>query len=209
MLQLVVLTSDKNTKYVLEGLLSRPEALGTVPISAGVFPHPKTDPGVLREAHDFLRSFSGLFSRALVVFDREGCGRESSSREDLEREVESRLAVNGWDGRSAAVVIDPELEAWVWSDSPHVAAELGWGRREPDLKSWLTEAGRWSGDCPKPGRPKEAVEAALREARKPRSSAIYLALAQKVSFARCTDPSFLKLLRTLREWFPASGSPSP
>ncbi len=39
---------------------------------------------------------------------------------------------------------------------------------------------------------------------KPRSSAIYLALAQAVSTERCSDPAFAKLRQCLREWFPSA-----
>jgi hypothetical protein len=53
----------------------------------------------------------------------------------------------------------------------------------------------------KPARPKEALEAALRVVRVPRSSAIYKALAEKVSLSRCTDPAFLKLKTVLQQWF--------
>ncbi len=38
--------------------------------------------------------------------------------------------------------------------------------------------------------------------RKPRSSAIYRALAESVSFRRCIDPAFQKLVTTLQTWFP-------
>jgi len=116
---------------------------------------------------------------------------------------EERLGQVGWQGRSAAIVIDPELEAWVWSDSPHVESALGWGGRRPDLKTWLREEGHLLEGESKPGRPKEVVEKALWTARKPRSSSIYQRLAERVSFQRCEDAAFRKLLRLLREWFPA------
>jgi hypothetical protein len=32
------------------------------------------------------------------------------------------LFTSGWENRAAAVVLDPELEIWVWSDSPEVEA---------------------------------------------------------------------------------------
>jgi hypothetical protein len=54
----------------------------------------------------------------------------------------------------------------------------------------------------KPQRPKEALERALQEVRKPRSSAIYRQLASTVSLEGCTDPSFRRLKTTLQTWFP-------
>jgi hypothetical protein len=141
-----------------------------------------------------------------VIFDREGCGNERESREKLEVEVEDRLRQNGWNDRARAVVIDPELESWVWSDSPEVEAALGWRGRSPELRSWLIGSGFLHEGATKPERPKEAVEAALRVVRKPRSSAIYQELAGSVSLRRCSDAAFAKLRLTLQEWFPGQES---
>ena len=138
----------------------------------------------------------------MVIFDCEGCGNENLSRQRLEEEVEGRLAANGWPDRSRAIVIDPELEAWVWSNSPHVDAAMGWTGRTPGLRRWLMEKGMLQATEQKPRRPKEAVEMALRVVQKPRSSAIYRELARTVGLERCTDPAFLKLKETLQRWFP-------
>lgn len=100
-------------------------------------------------------------------------------------------------------MIDPELETWVWSESPHVDAALGWSGRSPDLRSWLTERGWLDSGNPKPRRPKEAVEKALWAIRKARSSAIYAQLARKVTVSGCVDPAFSKLKATLQTWFVA------
>jgi hypothetical protein len=54
----------------------------------------------------------------------------------------------------------------------------------------------------KPRRPKEALETVLREVKKPRSSAIYGLIARKVSLANHRDAAFIKLVATLRDWFP-------
>jgi len=119
----------------------------------------------------------------------------------LESEVEQRLSTAGWGDRAAVVVIEPELEAWVWSDTPHVDEALGWKDKRPSLREWLISEGFLAEDDTKPGRPKEAMEKALRLARKKRSSAVYGQLAKRVSFQRCTDPSFLRLRQVLAGWF--------
>jgi hypothetical protein len=137
------------------------------------------------------------------MFDREGCGNERLSGVDLEAEVEGRLQVNGWGYRAKAVVIDPELESWVWSDSPEVEKTLGWTGRTPVLRSWLNENGFLEAGVAKPARPKEALEAILRVVRKPRSSAIYQELARSVSLKRCVDAAFARLRATLQGWFPS------
>jgi len=199
---LILLVADKNMEASLKGLLSRFQALGFRRVIFDLYVHPDRDPGCLLRGHDFLRPFPRLYERALVLLDHQGCGRKED-RSALEGDLERRLGGAGWENRAAAVVISPELENWVWSDSPHVERALGWERGSTPLRSWLQEKGLLEAGAAKPARPKEAVELALWTVRKPRSSAIYFELAQSVSTAGCTDPAFLKLRRCLREWFPA------
>jgi hypothetical protein len=201
-LDVVILVADKNMQLGLQGLLGSPQRLGTCNIASKIFVHPKRDPGVLRQCHDFLRPQLRQAAYALVVFDREGCGNPES-REALEIEVESRLAQNGWAGRSAAVVVDPELEAWVWGEYSQVGQLLGWSQEGLALREWLLHKGFLQPGQHKPWRPKEALEKTLYTLRKPRSSSLYFELASHVSIDGCIDAAFLKLKSTLRSWFPA------
>ena len=82
----------------------------------------------------------------------------------------------------------------------------GWKNRHPSLRRWLISQGYLQEGTTKPERPKEALEAALRTVRKPRSASLYRQLAERVSLRRCNDPSFSELKRVLTAWFPA-GSP--
>jgi hypothetical protein len=194
---LIILVADKNMEAAIQGLLQRHEALGIPPLSAKVFVHPYRDPGVLNEAHEFLAPFTTQYARALVMFDREGSGRQDSA-EVLGREVQSRLDGAGWIRRSAVIVLDPELETWVWSDSPHVPVALRLSSKEfESLRAKYQIKGQ-----AKPSRPKDALEEALFHSKTPRSSSIYYELAKKVTLARCNDQAFLKLKSCLREWFP-------
>ncbi len=197
---LVVLIADKNIEGALRGLLSRPRALGLREISCDLFVHPERDPGCRLRAHHFLKPFAHRYAHALVVFDREGSGRDEAERTILERQVEGLLSSSGWDDRAAAVVIDPELEIWVWADSPHVESALGWSE-DMTLREWLMQKGWLQEGESKPVQPKTAVEEALRRARKPRSSSMYQELARRVSTERCVDAAFLKLRQTLVGWF--------
>jgi hypothetical protein len=204
---LIVLTADKNTQFAIEGILSRYASLGIRPVDCvdgDYVVHSDRDPGVLRDAAEILRRRTGAYGHALVVMDREGSGRESEPRESIEETIESKLRAGGWDGRAGAVVIDPELEAWVWCDSPYVEEILGWRGRKPNLTDWLAQKGFAVPPSRKPSPPKDAFEAALREAKRPRSSALYRELAEKVGLKRCGDPAFLKLRGLLQKWFPAS-----
>jgi len=203
---LVVLVADKNAEFALRGILARHPSLRIRALQFDVYVHPERDPGCRAKCHEFLQSFAGAYAHALVLFDREGCGREDEATGALEAEVRQSLSRSGWGNRAEVIVLEPELDVWVWSDSPHVDDELGWKGRHPGLRAWLAEKGylRSQEDKAKPARPKEAMEAALRAARKPRSSVVYQRLAEKLSLSRCRDPGFLRLASILRTWFSAA-----
>jgi hypothetical protein len=202
---LIALVADADMEAAVRALLSRPFALGIRPITFDVKRHLQRDAGCRSGAHDFLRLWLHAFQYAVVLFDHEGCGREQKGRDAVEIEVEKRLDSNGWRGRCAVVVIAPELESWAWSDSPVVDNVLGWsGREDPGLREWVrSKTEFWRNQQAKPERPKEAFEAALRKAGRPRSAALFEQLAGQVSVDRCLDPSSLKLRRVLSGWFPA------
>ena len=203
---LVILVADGQMEFAVRGLLTHNEAIGFRPLSVDIHVHPNKDPGCLLRGHDFLRPFYKQYRHAIIMLDREGCGREGDSRQELECEIEQRLSSAGWDNRAAVVVLDPELEVWVWSDSPEVDAVLGWACKTPRLAEWLKNEGYSTSGQTKPNRPKEAMERALRLARKGRSSAIFFELAQRVSVNRCIDPAFLKFKNVLRQWFPKAST---
>lgn len=206
MLDLIALVADNYMRLTIEGLLGRPHRLETRPITAEVItPAGWFDAGVYKRCHDFLRSQQKFASFALVVLDRKGCGRDAP-RELIEEDLEARLASSGWPGRSAAIVIDPELEAWVWSDSPHVDRALKWTKGRPQLEVWLAQNGFSRPGQQKPHLPKKAVQKLLSLSKTPPSPSIYRELAEQVSFKRCTDPAFLKLKQVLQHWFPQKDS---
>ena len=198
---LLVLVADHNMEAAVRGVLSRPRALGIRSVTADVRRHPERDSGCRVHGAAFLSAFRNQYEHAVLMFDREGCGQNAAQAADLETELEQELTRSGWGSHAAAIVIEPELDVWVWSDSPHVATEIGWRDRQTGLRAWLQDKGFLLPGQIKPPRPKEALEAVLREVRRPRSSALYLSIAKKVSLARCADPAFARLRTTLQRWF--------
>jgi hypothetical protein len=198
---LVVLVADASMKAAIEGLLSRPADLGILQFSHQVIVHPNRDPGCRLQGHELLRTMQRTFRFALLMFDLDGSGAVGLDRAEVEAEAESKLFASGWKDRSAVIVIAPELEIWVWADSPWVDRVLGWQGRQPALRPWLMSEGMAFNEMGKPADPKAAMEKALRLARKPRSSSLYRELAENVNIERCLDPAFLKLKATLRNWF--------
>lgn len=200
---LVLVVADKDMEFALRGILARPEALGTRAVSHDFRRLGDHDAGVRLEAHDYLRDFSTDWRYALVLFDHDGCG-DTRPVAEVEQSVQARLDGSGWAGRSAVMVIEPELEAWVWSASPRVHEGLGISadqRRELLAERALTDVG-------KPADPKEALHAALRLSRTRASASLFRDLASSVSLRRCQDRSFQRLVSVLRSWFPPDASSS-
>lgn len=202
--RLVVLVADRDIEEALAELFRRRESLGLGPFRFEIRRYPGRDAGCYTDAANYLRQFLRTCRCALVVFDRRGSG-STSSREDIERTVENSLSRNGWKDRGRAIVIDPELETWVWAGSPVVSTALGWGRDHDTLRRWLVDRGLWDEGHSKPGDPKKAMSRALRGApptsRRRRSARLFGEIAAGVSLGVCRDPAFLKLRRILQEWF--------
>jgi hypothetical protein len=197
---LALLAADKTIETGVTTLFGRHESMGCAPFTFKSFVHVARDPGCFRRAPEFLAPLVNDYAHAIVVFDLEGSG-STDLRGNVENAIEHRLAAAGWGNRAACVVVDPEIENWVWTDSPHVGICLGW-ENEKQLRIWLQEHGWWPARATKPTRPKEALQAVLRMTGQPRSSALYGRLAERVSLSRCDDLAFMKMRDMLRGWFP-------
>lgn len=203
---LVVLVADADIKQAVRGLLSRSESLGIRPCEPRLQRHPMRDSGCHTGAAEMLRPLGRSYRFALVIFDHHGCGSDEP-REAIEQRVEESLAASGWEqDRCKAIVIEPELEAWLWNGSPHVAEALGWGTDYRGLQRYLRRRGLWPDGAPKPLDPKSAMRLALRGAPMgtPRwTSDRFSRIARRTTLANCTDPAFVELRATLRRWFPS------
>jgi len=200
---LVVLVPDETFRAVVAILLSRHESLKIRRISLDIYAHAYHDPGCLRQSVSFLTEFLPTHARAIVLFDRKGCGREDASAPELENALRDELRHSGWEERAEVVVLDPELEAWVWSESPQVERCLGWAGRRPALREWLEHNRLWEEGSPKPSDPKSAVDLALRETRTGPRRPVLVELARSVGLRRCRDRAFLRFREILQRWFPA------
>lgn len=197
---LIALTADVQQEKTLETLLrERRQALRIREVQFDIFRHPRSDPGVFYEAHNLLRAYQNSYAYALVLLDRQWSGSPGNS-DTLRAQIGQRLEQSGWPpDRYVVVVADPELEAWVWADSQVVAEELrlDWSA----IRALGKERGFWPADAAKPIYPKELLEAILFRQRRPRSAAIFQAIARRVSLEQCADPSFILLRETFQRWF--------
>ena len=198
---LIVLVADLDMEMAVKGILSRTKSLGIRDVTFDPLRCTGHDPDALNRNIDYLRPYLRSHAYSLVMMDRAGCGKENQSRQQLENDLETQLSQNGWAERTAAIVIDPELEAWVWSSSSRVPHILGWQNKKISLRKWLEENNLWDSSSLKPQDPKTAMQEVIKYCRKPSSAATFESLAKNVSMQKCSDPSFQKLKNVLQKWF--------
>jgi len=201
MKDLVVVVADKNMHFALRGALNRPDALGIRPITFEFLVHPGRDGGVRKTGPELLALKHSTARHGMIILDYEGCGASCTALE-LEADLSQRLAPK-WGDRGRALVIEPELDIWLWGAENTLKTALGWPK-PVGIRDWLRQERYDFNDYGKPDRPKEAIEAVLRELRTPRSSALYEELAGKLSLRRCSDPAFGRLQASLQAWFPVA-----
>ncbi len=210
MRELVILVADATMEAVLRTFFERQAVQKTLgcgelaidPVQ-DIFRDPvHTDGGVHRRAHEILRRYLRTHRRALVFLDQQ-FGAERPA-DQVRLEILENLRRNGWADRCEVVVIDPELEVWMWQESPHVARAVG-HRGNRSLRQQLAEEGEWPDDLEKPRAPKETLQRLIRENRVGVATGVYCDIAKQVSVRGCTDASFRHFLTTLRSWFPPEG----
>lgn len=203
------LVADKNMEGMLKGFFSRDafhHAMGCGHFDFDLrqdllVAHGQNDPGLYTRANEFLQPYASTHRHAVVIVDAEWDG--SPGENAISLRLNEHLINAGWlDDSGCAVVITPELENWVWQDSPHVCSALGFEGAYAALRAALETKDLWQPNEAKPDRPKEAVEWVLRQSRKGRSSAIYQQLAMRVTARGCTDQAFHTLRNALLRWFP-------
>lgn len=203
----IFLLADKNMQAAFEGFLTRQafhQSLGCesfsfdIAVAAG-----DNDPGLYTRGHELLRPYQVTHRHAVIVLDAEWEG--SPGKEAIVSHIDEQIAATGWmEGQFTVIVIDPELENWIWQQNDHVARGLGFASRAELMADTDLQAA-WPQGQSKPSSPKETLEALLRKRRIPRSSSIYKQITAQVSAQRCQDSAFQRLIERLKAWFPQEG----
>ncbi|MDQ3583148.1 MAG: hypothetical protein M3495_16785 [Pseudomonadota bacterium] len=187
MTDLVVVTPDGAYPLVLEEFLNRAASLGVRSVSRRIIKDPLRDSS--GELPDLLRPFLGKSRKALAIRDLEGSGWEERGAVALEEHLLERMHRNGWASSDcAAIVVPPEIEAWLRLPSTHLDDLMT--ERARRHREWTTArrhqvldgiVGDFGGcdDTGKPCRPKEVFEEFLRQLGIPRSNAFVSAPGAK------------------------------
>lgn len=195
------LLADSGMVEMVRGFLDRPHPgrrLGcgdfTFDAAEDLVVAPTRDSGVYHTARELLRPYERSHRRAVVMLDNAWDGSPGVSK--IETRITEALT-SVWE-HFVVIVIDPELEAWVWQDNPNVADALKCRR---DFREVLRRNGHWPEGATKPPDPKAALDHLRRRHGADRSNAAFRRLAAGISVAGCADPAFVRLRATLREWF--------
>ena len=206
----VFLLADKNMQATFEGFLTRRgfhQSLGCGffsfdPLDDIVVASGDNDPGLYTRGHELLRPYQATHRHAVVVLDAEWDG--SPGKDEIRARLNCEIERTGWVAeRFVVIVIDPELENWIWQQSDHVAKGLGFDSLR-DLMSDSDLQVAWPEGQDKPSSPKEILETLLMKKKIPRSSSIYKKITSAVSVRHCRDSAFQQLIEALQRWFPES-----
>jgi len=204
----IFLLADKNMQATFEGFLTRQasyQSLGCgnfsfdprqdIAVASG-----DNDPGLYIRGHELLRPYQTSHRHAVVVLDAKWGG--SPGKTAITEHLTAQISATGWAAdHFVVIVIDPELENWIWQQNDYVAKRLGFDDSN-ELMADTDLQTAWPQGQAKPSSPKKILESLLRKRRIPRSSAIYKQIAAQVSVRQCQDSAFQQLLETLRTWFP-------
>ena len=209
MRELVILVADSTMEAVLRAFFGRESWDLTLQCGQfdvwpeeDIFHDPlHTDGGVHKSAQELLRPYLSTHSRAMVVLDQKFGGQLPAA--DVRQDILARLNQNGWHDRCEVVVVDPELEVWLWQNSPHVKQALMFSG---SLRQHLQDNGQWPAGAPKPLEPKETIQALVKAKKALKTKVVYSRIARSISIQGCTDQSFDLFANTIRLWFP-QGAP--
>lgn len=205
---LVILTADGTMNAVFTAFFNRPgwhQTLGCHPFELRpeqdiLYVPGQTDGAIHNRAHEFLRPYLSTHDRALVVLDQQFGGERPAAQ--VRDDIVERMNRNGWSPNNDVVVIDPELEVWLWQDKPQIARAVG--HTGQPLRAMLRESGEWPAHASKPTHPKDTLQQLIRTNRAGAPMAVYTRIVKAVGVKGCDDAAFHHFRDTLRGWFPAA-----
>ena len=203
------IVADKNIEFTFRGFLERDAFHQSLRCGAFEFRSDqdllvavgKNDPGLYAQAGQYASGARATHDHLVIALDADWHGSPGAAA--IRTGIQAACERETWPREDVCVVVlDPEIEEWIWQDNPNVERAVG-HRGPTNLRADLATSGDWPLTSPKPPRPKEVLEQVVRKNREPRSSALYRRIAAQVSVGKCVSPSFHHLLEALRRWYPA------
>ena len=169
--------------------------------------HPRKDPGVFQDGHNFLKGYLNTHQYAVVMLDFAfNDNLTAMNYDDFVETLKKNMRASGWpEERFAVMAINPELEVLMWqSDTQGIERIVDFPGPQGGLRGWLNERGLWADDLVKPEDPKAAIDKVRGQSwgRKKTHSQIFKRVAKEVSFKGCQDIAFNGLLVKIQTWYP-------
>jgi hypothetical protein len=165
-----------------------------------------TDPGIWKHAGENLRPFRDLYRYAVIILDADF--DPSPGADVLRADISADMVKAGWaPERFAVIVIEPELEAWLWAPNQNVALAFGHDNFD-QLRGRLERENLWTPGQPKPNDLKRARDRAARLGGKKTGGPIFKGVFSEISNRacnRCVEPGFVAMRTALQGWFPPEG----
>jgi hypothetical protein len=203
MKDLLVVLEGRDDKEVMRAVLNRPNDLGIRTIT---FELDRRSRAVPTQEPDLARDQRKEFQFAICLWDHVGSPYENERPAQAQGKVQARLNQNTLRDCSKALVIDPELEIWLWQDQAAIATVLE--VNAPQLIEWLDDWQKGYFPDKNIGAlieqfPKEALEAVFQRAKEKPSAALYRRIASEANLGLWSQASsFQQMRRALRKWFP-------
>jgi len=203
---LLVVTADLDAQEVMKAILERCEALEIHPISFDVVRHLGRDPGLFVGAADYSKLMKEKYHKLIIMLDYHGSGCSDGGGK-CAATIQKQLDGVTWKSHSLAVIIEPELEEWLWHNEASIQKifELS----DAQLKEFVATFCK-KHDCDVRSvtreKPKELLDF-ICEKVKNRGHLRHKEFGQLASSASLkgwqTSASFRQIVAILQEWFPS------
>jgi hypothetical protein len=201
---LLVYTADSDALAVCKAILARTRALKIPAIDFSVDRHPGRDPGMIKDGPELMRFRRREYKKVILIWDFHGCGIENSmtSQECIDS-ISDRLNTSGWKNDSAAVIVIPEIEEWLWHNPNSIRTHFKIEQKEFDNYLEVFSQ-RHSRDIQKlkKEQPKELLEFIRRQLNKPSSPRDFEQISKIASLTDWENSSSFKSFKlALTSWF--------
>lgn len=200
MIDLLLYCADSDMRFSLDTILTnRRESLNIKHIKYKIIVDQLHDSSIVKKDSNYFSLLKNQTNaqKLLVILDNEWDG--SPGKNKIKDRILSNLQLSIWQkGDYEVIVIDPELEIWVWSNYQSFANSINRGINI--VENTARRLG-WDG-VNKPKNPKFVYEELLRSLDISKSSSVFTDIAQFISLNRCSDESFQLFKNTLKSWFP-------
>jgi hypothetical protein len=204
---LYVLAADADAKALLDEILgSRHRSFGMREISFYVERSTSRDWGMVIDGPERVRGKKALYNKLVLIWDYHGSGWETKNKKVAPPECQSRiikrLAGVSWKDNSAAIILVPELEEWLWRDPESIrqCLELSAPQMDEAIQRYAKKKNKKVEHC-KSNCPKELLRELFLRKPLPEDFKNIASRANLDSWRRSS--SFNTLVTTLATWFPA------